>query len=47
MRKAEQQYITKSIEEGMRENNSKPFWRYVKTWRRENTGVAPLKDGAK
>ena len=44
MRKAEQQYI--NDEEGMRENNTKPFWRYVKARRQDNIGVAPLKEGA-
>jgi hypothetical protein len=45
MRKAEQQYINNTIEQGLKENNSKPFWRYVKSRRQDNTGVAPLKDG--
>ena len=47
MRKAEQQYINDIIEKGMKDNNTKPFWRYAKARRQDNTGVAPLKDGAK
>lgn len=31
MRKAEQDYINNMIEEGMRDNNTKPFWRYIKS----------------
>ena len=31
------------IQEGFDNNNSKPFWRYVKAKRQDNVGVAPLK----
>jgi hypothetical protein len=33
------------IEKGMVESNNKPFWRYVKAKRQDNSGVSPLKDG--
>ena len=45
MRKTEYQYVNRVIEEGMRGNNTRPFWRYVKERRQDNTGVAPLKKG--
>ena len=45
MRKAEYQYVNRVIEEGMKGNNIRPFWRYVKARRQDNTGVAPLKKG--
>jgi len=43
MRKTEYQYVNRVIEEGMKGNNTRPFWRYVKPRRQENTRVAPLK----
>lgn len=45
MRKAEQRYINDIIAAGMKENNNKPYWRYVKARRHDSTGVAPLKVG--
>jgi hypothetical protein len=45
MRKAEQNYINQTILEGLAGNDTKPFWRYVKSRRQDNVGVAPLKDG--
>jgi hypothetical protein len=44
-RKAEQMYINNTIEAGFQQNDTKPFWRYVKSRRQDNVGVAPLKDG--
>ena len=45
MRKTEYQYVNRVIEEGIKGNNTRPFWRYVKARRQDNTGVAPLKKG--
>jgi hypothetical protein len=45
MRKAENDYLNDIIQQGMKENNTKPFWRFVKSRRQDNIGVAPLKDG--
>ena len=45
MRETECQYVNRVIEEGMKGNNTKPFWSYVKARRQDNTGVAPLKKG--
>ncbi|KAK3088908.1 hypothetical protein FSP39_025302 [Pinctada imbricata] len=43
IRNAEWQYINTAIIEGMDKNNSKPFWKYVKSRKQDNIGVTPLK----
>ena len=43
-KKAEVDYVNNTIQEGFDNNNSKPFWRYVKAKRQDNVGVAPLKE---
>jgi len=43
VRKAEWDHVNNIIQEGLSKNNSKPFWRYVKSKRQDNIGVAPLK----
>lgn len=45
-KKAEIQHINDTIQKGLDENNSKPFWRYVKSRRQDSIGVAPLKQMA-
>ena len=35
--------MNKVIEEGLQSNNSKPFWKYVKSKKQDNIGAAPLK----
>ena len=42
-RKAEMDYVNKTIQEGFEQNNSKPFWRYIKAKKQDNIGTAPLK----
>lgn len=44
IRKAEYNYVNNIIEEGLRKNDSKPFWRYIKSRRQDSIGVAPLKE---
>jgi hypothetical protein len=44
IRKAEWNYINSAILEGMEKNNTKPFWKYVKSTKQDNIGVAPLKE---
>jgi hypothetical protein len=44
MRKAEYKYINDRIEEGLNNNDSKPFWRYIKARKQDNIGVSPLKE---
>ena len=43
IRKAEWNYVNNAILEGMNKNNSKPFWKYAKSRKQDNIGVAPLK----
>ena len=45
MRAMEWEYINNTIEDGLRNNNTKPFWSCVKSRRQDGTGVAPLKKG--
>jgi histone H3/H4 len=42
-RKAEWDHINNIISEGVENNNSKPFWNYMKSKKQDNIGVAPLK----
>jgi hypothetical protein len=44
IRKGEWNYINSAILEGMEKNNTKPFWKYVKSRKQDNIGVAPLKE---
>jgi hypothetical protein len=45
LRKAEWQYVNSNIMEGLNNNNTKPFWKYVKSKRQDANGIAPLKKG--
>ena len=45
IRRAEWNYVNKTISESLKENNHKPFWNYVKTKKEDNIGVSPLKSG--
>ena len=42
-KQAESDYINKTIQDGLENNNCKSFWRYIKVKRQDNIGVAPLK----
>ena len=42
-RRAEWTYVNNTIQDGLENNNSKPFWRYVKAKQQDNIGVSPLK----
>ena len=42
MRKAEWEYINNTITQRLQTNNSKPFWKYIKSRKQDNIGVAPL-----
>ena len=42
-KRAEINHINDVIQKGLDENNSKPFWRYVKSRRQDSVGVPPLK----
>ena len=41
MRKAEWEYINNTITQGLQANNSKLFWKYIKSRKQDNIGVAP------
>ena len=43
-RKAEYEFVNNTINEGLANNNSKPFWRYIKSRKCDNIGVSPLKE---
>ena len=45
LRKAESDYINKNIIEGLENNSTKPYWRYIKSKRQDSCGIAPLKKG--
>jgi hypothetical protein len=42
LRKAEYEYINQNIFEGIKNNNTKPFWKYIKSKRQDAGGIAPL-----
>ena len=44
LRRAEWQFINGKIPQGLEQKDNKPFWRYIKARKQDNTGVAPLKD---
>ena len=43
IRNAEWKYINSTILDGLEKNNNKPFWNFVKSRKKDNTGVSPLK----
>ena len=47
IRKAEWQHINRTIQEGLQNNNTKPFWNFVKARRRDNIGVSPLRENGR
>jgi hypothetical protein len=42
-KKAEIDHINSTIQQGLDEHNTKPFWRYVKSKRQDSFGISPLK----
>ena len=36
-------YVNKIIQDGLDNNNTKPFWKYIKSKRQDNIGTPPLK----
>ncbi|CAG2231803.1 unnamed protein product [Mytilus edulis] len=45
LRKAEYEYVNQNIFEGLNNNDTKPFWKYIKSKRQDSGGIAPLKKG--
>ena len=43
IRQAEWKHVNQTILNGMKENNTKPFWNFVKSKKKDNVGVSPLK----
>ena len=41
LRQAEWKYINNNILEGLNNNNTKPFWKYVKSKKQDSFGIAP------
>ena len=41
-KKAEVDFINTNILDGLQNNNTKPFWKYVKSKKQDNIGVSPL-----
>jgi len=44
-RRAEWDFLNNVISDGLQRNDTKPFWKYVKSKKQDNVGVAPLKVG--
>ena len=47
IRKAHNEYVEHKLIRGLEEGSTKPFWRYVKSLRRDNSGISPLKQDGK
>ena len=43
IRRAHWNYVNSILQEGLESNDSKPFWRYVKSKQQDTVGVSPLK----
>ena len=43
LRRTEWTYINTVINEGLQNNNTKPLWKYTKSKREDNIGIAPMK----
>jgi len=44
---ARDQHLNKILLQGMQDQNNKPFWRYIKSRKQDNIGIAPLKSEGK
>lgn len=44
LRRAHWQYVDSVISQGLAENNSRPFWKFVKAQKQDGFGIAPLKE---
>ena len=45
IRQAEWEYVNTNMIDGLDNNNTKPFWKFVKSKRQDNNGTASLKKG--
>ena len=46
-RKSRREHINDILQTGLEKGDSGPFWRYIRSQRQDNTGIAPLKAGGK
>jgi hypothetical protein len=46
-KKAKWTYINDTTLKGLKSNNTKPFWKYIKSRKNDNIGVSPLKSNGK
>ena len=47
LRQAEWNYVNTNILEGLNNNNTKPFWKYIKSKKQDSFGIAPLRSSGK
>ena len=47
IRKSRREHINDILQTGLEKGDSGPFWRYIRSQRQDNTGIAPLKAGGK
>ena len=47
LRTAQLNYISSTLEESFANKNPKPFWRFIKSKKKDNVGVAPIKNNGK
>ena len=47
IRKAHNEYVEQKLIRGLEEGSTKPFWRYVKSLHRDNSGISPITQDGK
>ena len=47
LRSAELNYVKNMLEESLQNNNTKPFWKFIKSRQKDNIGVSPIKSKGK
>ena len=47
MREAQCNYVKTILQDSLENNDTKPFWKYVKSKKRDHIGISPLKDQGK
>ena len=47
MKQARDYYLNNIISSAFDDTNTKPFWKFVRSKRCDNTGIAPLKDSGR
>jgi hypothetical protein len=44
LRQAHWEHVNTILEDSLESGNRKPFWKYIKAKKKDNIGVAPIKD---